>query len=362
MESLENLPGLTKIEHNAGNLIFNMNNSFDVSKLHTNQRLLVEELIRRGAEIEPIDTNIELLNVTYNGQQDFLLDRFSSISPFHVVKLSADKWRTKKLLSSRKISVPHGELFNGTQIEQAVQYALSLNRPMVLKPNWGSHGDYVKTNLKTRDQVSGAIWQFIAELGPQEPFILETFHDWSEHRLFATKTGGFAVIHREPASVLGDGVSDIKTLIINENNKRRVYRESNPSSACEIIIDSEVQRYLYEYGLSLETIPKVDQKIYLRHTSNLAKGGKAIDETEIAHASIKNLASDILSVFPNIACVGIDLLCADIKKELNDDDYVIIEVNSNPGLAMHVYPTIGKSRPVFKDMANVMFPWIPSKE
>lgn len=330
-----------------------------LAKLHTNQRLVASELVTRGATIEIIDLNIELLKVTYNNRSELLLDRFSDVAAFHVVKLSADKWRTKHLLRSAGISVPDGKLFTGEQHTEAVAHALFLNTPVVLKPNWGSHGDHVKTNLDTLDRIESAIWQFTAELGFNEPYIIERFHDWPEHRVFATKSGGFAVVRREPASVVGDGRNTLEMLIEMENYKRVEYRSNSPSSLCEIVIDDEVRRYLRARGLSMSYVPTAGIRVYLRDTSNLAKGGRALDETELAHSSIKQLALNVLAALPGLPCCGIDLLCNSVAEPLTPDNYVVIEVNSNPGLAMHVYPTVGQSRDVYKDMVDVMFPWIP---
>ncbi len=331
----------------------------DLNTLHTNQKLIVNELLRRDAHVEIIDKDIELLKIIYKNKTELLLDRFSSVAPFNVVKLSADKYITKKLLASNNISVPIGNSFDGLNIKNALIYANTLKYPLVLKPNWGSHGDYIKLPLINIDQVESAIWQFITELGPNEPFILEEYFPWKEHRLFITKSGGFAVINRDPAFVTGDGLHTLDSLIDIENNKRLQLRKNNPSSECQIVIDNELIKYIATH-YETNYVPKKSQKCYLRYTSNLAKGGKAIDETDIAHESIKLLAKKVLKTFPGLPCCGIDLLCNNIMKPLDDTNHVIIEVNSNPGLAMHVYPTEGISRPVYKDIVDTMFPWIPT--
>lgn len=334
--------------------------SDELNNLHTNQKLVVSELINRGASVKVINPVIELIEVEYQGKKDFLLDRFSSAAPFHVVKLTADKWRTKTILHAANINVPAGAIFNFQQIEEVMDFLDCAQYPLVFKPNWGSHGDGVVANLVNKEQASATIWQYIAENDPNSHFILEDYYPWPEHRVFATQTGGFAVIHREQASVTGDGNNSLATLIEIENSNRRVHRANNPSSACEITLDSELKRYLSQNGLDLNFVPRKGYKVQLRYTSNLAKGGRAVDKTDLAHPSIKHLAKRVLDAFPYIPCVGIDLLCSDIESELSDANHVIIEVNSNPGLAMHVYPTEGISRPVHKDIVDVMFPWIPS--
>lgn len=80
--------------------------------------------------------------------------------------------------------------------------------------------------------------------------------------------------------------------------------------------------------------------------------------TDVAHASVKLLAQKALAAFPNMPVAGLDLLCENVSEDLTNDNYVIIEVNSNPGLAMHTYPTEGKSINVAEDLLKVMFPYI----
>lgn len=324
-------------------------------QLHTNQRLLVNELIARGASINLLDANEELLIIKYKDREEFLLDRFSSKAPYHVVKISADKYLAKRMMSNKGISVPEGGIFSGKSVEDALQYAQD-RYPLVLKPNWGSHGNHVQVDIRNSDSLELAIWHFLAHMGPNEPFILEKFYPWSEHRVFVTNVGGFAVVMRDPASVIGNGISTIETLAANESERRIELKKQQPTSLCPIAIDKEVMRCLKMQNYTLQTVPSKGEKVYLRQQSNLAKGGMSIDMTDIVDATVQEIGVRALSAFPGLPCVGLDLLCADITQPLTSSDYVIIEANSNPGLAMHTYPSIGQSRNVAALVADAMFP------
>ena len=323
----------------------------NLNRLHTNQRLVVEALLARGAQVEIIDASIELLQVTLNGNTDLLLDRFSSKAPFHAVKLTADKWRTKCMLKNAGIEVPEGRYYTSTDDglnEPDIKF------PVVLKPNWGSHGDGVHTDVRNMDQYTSAVLRHAYEYTDATPFIVEQYLDWKEYRLFATRNGGFAVVHREPASVRGDGRLTIRQLIEEENLVREGRRKIQATSVCALAVDAETHRTLAHQGITLDFIPAEGSIVKIRNTSNLAKGGLAIDMTDTVPEWVKSLAFKIIDVFPMLPCVGIDLLCEDINSE-TAKNYAVIEVNSNPGLAMHVYPAIGISRPVHEYIADVMF-------
>lgn len=331
--------------------------TLDVSKLHTNQRLIVEALLKKGALISLLDSYEELLLVEYHGKKEFLMDRFSSQVPYHVVKMAADKFFTKNLFIQNNIATPKGAVFTYQNREKALEYAKQ-NRhySLVLKPNWGSHGDHVKVDIQNQEELLLAIEEFKNDTHVNEPFILEQYYPWKEHRLFITSIGGFAVIHREWASIIGDGTHTIEELIHNENNYRIKLKKQQPTSLCPIVIDNEMLRYIDKQRLSLNSILPNNQKTYLRNESNLAKGGRAIDCTDIIHSDYKELALKALSCFPGLPCAGLDVLIQDISKPINPDNHVIIELNSSPGLAMHTYPTEGQSRNVADLLAQVMFP------
>lgn len=332
---------------------FNEQSAEFLNQLHTNQRLLVIELQKRGAIITEYEPHDELLQVSYDGKTQFLLDRFSASAPYHMVTVSADKHLAKRIMRDNGISVPAGEVFTGNSMEAALLYAQD-KYPLVLKPNWGSHGNYVQVDIRNPQSLELAIWQFVALLGKEEAFILEAFYPWPEYRLFITSQDGFAVVKRDPAMVIGNGQNTISQLAQIETNKREAQKKAGYSSLCPLVMDAEVDKYLNKQGLDSSYIPNDQEKIYLRHQSNLAKGGMAIDMTDQVHPSIKECAITALKAFPGLPCLGLDLLCPNVTAPLTD--YVIIEANSNPGLAMHMFPSIGTPRNVAALMADIMFP------
>lgn len=331
----------------------------DTAGLHTNQRLVVDELLRRGASVEVVERRIELLRVTSGGRSEFLLDRFSSAAPYHMVKVSADKRLTKAMLAASGVAVPEGERFDGASVDAALAYAQGIGFPVVLKPNWGSHGDGVRTGLDGRDRLESCIWQFVAERGPDEPFLVERHLPHSEHRILATRGGGLAAVRRDPASVVGDGVSTIAVLAAAESERRRAMKAAGPTSLCPIALDREARDHLARNGRpeAFEAVPRAGERAFLRATSNLAKGGVATDVTDALHPSVGALARRVLAAFEGLPVVGIDLLCADVSRPLAPGNHAVIEVNSNPGLAMHHYPGEGRPRDAASLVVDAMFAW-----
>lgn len=321
--------------------------------MHTNQRLLVDLLVSKGASFEVLDAYEELLEITYQNKKDFLFDRFSSVMPFHAVKMTADKYFTKKILQKNNLSCPQGKIFTSHSYHEALHYAETIY-PVVLKPNWGSHGDFVVVDIQNRNQLEHAIMNFYQSHNENEPFIIEQCFPWQEYRLFITHLDGFAVIHREWSHVIGNAFQNIEELITKENERRSLLKSTVNTSLCPIVIDDEVHKFLSKQDKTLHYIPSLFEKVYLRQESNLAKGGVSINMTQEMPEFFKNLAIQTLAAFPGLKLAGLDVLCPDIHAK--NPEYVILEVNSNPGLTMHHYPAIGVPENVAQLVCDVMFP------
>lgn len=321
--------------------------------LHSNQKILIYELLKRGVKVEVLDEELELIKATYQNHTELIYDRDSSIMPYNVSVLAGDKGIAKRILQSSGLSVPLGEVFNlkdSDLIEKAFDI---LDCSVVLKPVFGSHGYNVYLNIKTKDALKDAMNKIKRDRGSNTKVLIEEYFPAQEYRVFVTKNRDYAVLNRDPASVIGDDKSTIKELIAKENYKRMHPRTN---SLCEILVDNDLYDYMASVGLSMDDIPKCGEKVYLRPNSNVAMGGLCIDYTDIVHPSVIDIGMQVLDAFPGLPYVGIDYMTNTIDKEQNPDSYRIIEVNTVPGFHMHYQPAIGKSRNVAKYVVDLMFP------
>lgn len=321
--------------------------------LHTNQKILIYELLRRGIYVEVIDEKLELIKATYQEHQELIYDRDSSITPYHVSVLAGNKGIAKRILEQNHISVPIGEVFKAKEKKAIIKAFEILDGPVVLKPVHGSHGYDVYLNLKKVEDIERIIDFLETKYGSEAPILIEEFFDAKEYRVFITKAGKYAVLHREPAYVIGDGIHTIKALIEIEND-RRMHPRTN--ALCEILIDPEMERYLKEVGLSLNFIPGLGKKVYVRRNSNVAMGGVPVDKTDETDQSVIEIGKRVLDSFPGLPYIGIDFMTGDIALQQTEDTYRIIEVNTVPGIQMHHRPAIGKSQNVASYIVDLMFP------
>lgn len=331
-----------------------MSTEDNIENLHTNQKVLLNALIRHGAEIDIADKDTEIICVSYKNKKTYLLDRFTDVVPFNWVVLTADKMFVKQLLLDNGISTPLGDVFSGFSANIIEPYVEELGYPVVLKPVCGSHGDDVYSRLQDYKQLNKVVNRFIKKAGMDTDFIIEEYFPGFEHRIFITQKGDYAVLKREPAYVIGNGSNTIRELIKTENKRRKELKKKSNSALCPIAVDEHVKKFLKEEGKSLDYIPSKNEKTYLRLTSNIAKGGVSHNMTPNVHPSVIEIAKKVAEIIP-LPFMGIDFITEDISKPQTYDSYRIIEVNSSPGFAMHMLPAIGEPIDVGEFAIKVLF-------
>jgi len=321
--------------------------------LHSNQKILIYEMLKRGINVEIVNEQLELIKASYKGHEELIYDRDSSIVPYSLSVLAGDKGLTKQLLFANGISVPTGAVFSANYQVDFIKAFEVLNCSVVLKPVFGSHGYDVYTNLKTKDDVIEALAKIIRSKGPTAKVLIEEYFEAQEYRVFVTKNRDYAVLLRDPAHVYGNGINTISELIMREN-----YRRMNPrtNALCEILIDEEMFRFISNKGLSMDYIPRNGEKVYLRPNSNVAMGGICEDYTDRVHSSVIDIGMKVLETFPGMPYVGIDFMTNNICEKQNSEAYRIIEINTVPGIHMHFRPAIGKSQNIAKYMVDLIYP------
>lgn len=327
--------------------------------LHTNQKILIYELLLRGIEVELLDEELELIKASYQGHDELIYDRDSSIMPYQLSVLAGDKGITKRLLQQQGISVPLGEVFYSKDTSHIINAFHVLEGPVVLKPVFGSHGYDVYMNLNSEKEIEQSLTKIKKHRGENTKIVIEEYYEGEEYRVFITKNKDYAILHRDRAHVFGNGRNTIEELIEKEND-RRMHPRTN--ALCEILVDEELHTYLSNQHRTIQDIPPIHEKVYVRPNSNVAMGGVCEDYTDKADLSVIDIGMNVLKAFPGLPYVGIDYMTNSITNPQTEDSYRIIEINTVPGIHMHYRPAIGKSRNIAKYMVDLIFPETKKEE
>ncbi len=307
------------------------------------------EAKKRGIPITRIG-NGSLIQLGYgkNGRvmQATLSDNSSCIS----VDTACNKELAKLIMSDYGIPVPEGKQIKSE--EELLKQCMILGYPVVVKPNYGSHGIGVSINLKTPEEVLQA-YRIAKEY--EDTILVEKYIKGNHYRLLVVGDKMVAASMRIAAHVVGDGEHTVKELIDIENNDNTKRGEGHEKPLTKIMVDKVVEAYLAKQNIDLSFIPDRDVIIYLRENDNLSTGGIAIDVTEKVHPKSVNFAIKAAKII-GLDIAGIDITIQDISKPLIETGGAVIEINAAPGIRMHHFPVEGKSRNVAYEIVKHICP------
>ena len=270
-------------------------------------------------------------------------DRTSAIAE----TISRDKDLTKTLLSSCGVPVPEGRLVNSPA--DAWEAAEDIGVPVVVKPYDGNHARGVFTNLARREEVEAA---YTAAIEEGSGVIVERFVFGSEHRLLIVGGKLVAASRGESASIVGDGRSTINELIDAQLNSdpRRGAAEEFPLDVIDLSDNPVALAEVTRQGFTPDSVPPAGHKVLVVRTGN-----HTCEITPLVHPSTAATAS-LAARIVGLDIAGVDLVCEDISKPLDEQRGAIVEVNAGPGLLMHIKPASGEPRPVGRAIVDHLFP------
>ena len=309
---------------------------------------IVDEAVSRGIPFIRLN-NQSLVQLGYGINQvrfrATMTDKTSSIA----VDLASNKDETKKMLQDAAIPVAKGMcIIDESEVETVID---KVGFPLVFKPLDGNHGKGASINVKTLEEAKAA---FEHAKKYSRKIIVEKFITGYDFRILVINHRFIAAALREPAHVIGDGVSTIQQLIEIENSdSRRGYGHENVLT--EISIDRETKDELAKNNLTLETILKKDEKTYLKGTANLSTGGTSTDVTDIVHPNNIFIFERISRVIGLDIC-GIDIMATNLNEPLEVTGGVVLEVNAAPGFRMHLAPANGLPRNVAAPVIDMLYP------
>jgi len=302
-------------------------------------QIIIAEILRRKLPFEVVDGDNNLILVRYNSKEYIIHEgTISDANSLIAFWISNDKWMTRQFLQRNGLSYAKGIL-----LERNYQTGIldAVRLPAVVKPVNTDHGIAVSTNIQTRQDLVLAIdyaFQFAKKV------IVEDYFPGQEYRFLVIDFQVRAIACREPANVIGDGTSTIRQLIDRKNTGRgNDYRHP----LLKINIDEEVERHLKVYSLSVESILKQGEKVYLRKNSNLSTGGDSIDVTDEIPGFYKDVAIKAARS-ADLKIAGIDIIIKNLETAPTPENYIVVELNAPAMLSMHDYPYIGKNRHVEK--------------
>ena len=269
--------------------------------------------------------------VTSSGKRLFFNNGRFDINPGGAIDIANDKAYTTYFLKSFGFSVPcEKTFFNDTHnsklqikrnINDGLDFALSIGFPVIVKPNSLSQGKCVfKVNSKDEYYKASNV---ILKANPV--MLVQKYYAGKDYRFVIFNKKLYACYQKIPLSIVGNGYSNVLELI---NDKKFQLEKLKRNFNLDVYKD-QVLMVLSRNGLSFDSILDEGKIFYLLDNANASSGGDVIDMTNEVSPFFSGIAIDAVSSM-NLNFAGVDMIIDNIS---NESDYTILEINSAPSMS-----------------------------
>ena len=273
----------------------------------------------------------------------------SSYSSSMASKLAKRKQITNPMLAA--VGLPMAIQRTARTLNEALVAARWIGFPVVVKPAEGKKGKGVTVGVADDAQMGSA---FKSAQAVSRRVVVESLIPGDEYRILVIDGQFRAAAMRRPAHVKGDGRSTIRQLIERENrNPERQFGAH--TNLYPLVADREAQTCLSEQGVSLDTVLEPGRVAFLRRVSNISQGGDTVDVTDSVHPSVREIAERAATILGIDVC-GVDYITKDISRPHGEVGGAICEVNSRPGLSVHMVVSEGTPRDMAAAVLERFFP------
>ncbi|AWA30347.1 cyanophycin synthetase [Flavobacterium magnum] len=309
---------------------------------------IVQEAAARGIPWTRLGKNSKI-RLGYGKNQKQFQATITCNTSNTAVNIAGDKDSTKKLLAQAMIPVAAGDV---CQTEEGLKEITDrIGFPIVIKPLHGNHGKGATIGI---DDLEAAKTAMAAAKVYGQYVIVERYITGTDFRLLVIDGKFVAAAKRIPAHIVGDGISDITSLIASVNSQPG-RGEGHEAPLTRIKYDQDTALQLSKYGYTPDSIPLQGETVYLKSTANISTGGTAEDVTDRIHPENIFMAERIAKIIGLDIC-GIDIMATDLSVPMRKSGGVVLEVNAAPGFRMHLEPSAGKPRNVAKAVVDMLYP------
>ncbi len=305
------------------------------AKLNPYARIIINEARRRGVTVEVEDAEGGLFALSHGGRKVSCRESLSELTSAVALSRCDDKALTHRLLARHGLRVPAQHEVDD---ESDARAFLETYGRIVVKPARGEQGRGISVDISDPVDMVRAVEA--AEV-VSDRVLLEEFCEGDDLRIIVIGYKVVAAAVRVPATVTGDGISDVRSLIDRQSRRRA----SATGGESRIPMDAETERCVRAGGFELDDVLPKGRSLPVRKTANLHTGGTIHDVTDRLHPHLREVAEEGARIL-DIPVVGFDFLVPDVAK----DAYVIIEANERPGLANH------EPQPTAEAFVDLLFP------
>jgi GNAT-family acetyltransferase (TIGR03103 family) len=309
-----------------------------VDDLNPYARIIADEALRRGIQVEVLDAEHGELRLTHGGRSVITRESLSELTSAVAMSRCDDKRRTRRIAVEAGVTVPPGRLATFDEKDHAF---LDDVGDVVVKPTRGEQGKGITVGVDGPAELDAALAR-AHEHCPE--VLIEQREHGDDLRLVVIDGKVIAAAIRMPAEVIGTGEHSLRDLIEAESRRRA----AATGGESRIPFDDVTEGTVREAGWCYDDVLPEGTRLRVRRTANLHQGGTIHDVTAKVSAELCRVGVQMADAI-GIPVTGIDLLVPDVT----GDDYVFIEANERPGLANH------EPQPTAAAFIDFLFPGNP---
>lgn len=290
----------------------------DIEAMDMYSRECAYEAMRRGIDIDVIDAQESLFVLSHSGRSHKCIGSLSDRSSAIDVKRVRDKSLANKML--RAAGYPAPDQIVADEYEKNLAF-LKKHGAVVVKPATGEKGYGVSVDIRTPEDLEMAIEHALLY---DVKIVIEQYIPAVDLRIIVIDYKAMAAAVRTKPEVIGDGVSTVKQLVEQKNQK--LIDEGKPQF--QIPVDEEYNRVLEQEGHTEEEVLEKDVVLEVRKSANVHAGGVKHDVTDDIHPDLMRQAEKIARL-TNLRVTGVDFLVEDIK----GSDFYYLESGERPSLS-----------------------------
>lgn len=314
-------------------------------------KALWDEAIARGIDMKEFrlfGIGHDIFISRYRGEMRFfdVLPRPKKYNP-RGLEWMDNKNEMKKHFKKAGIKVADGGV--ASSVSEGLKIFNHLQKPVITKPNIGSRSRHTTTHISTKEEFISAF----KKANMLSPWVMiEEELSGFVFRGTVINKKLVAVLRREPAYVIGDGVHKIHELVDIENK--------NPLRSGPIYhklsLDEEADKELKHWHRTREDIPKNGEVVTLGQKTSRAVGGGITDMSDLVHPDNKELLEKVAETLDD-PLIGVDFIMDDVAVSWKDQPRSgIIECNSAPFIDLHHYPLVGRPHNVAAKLWDIIYP------
>ncbi len=326
-----------------------LNESYEGLELST--QIIINEALNRGIEIDVLDWDDNFIRLKKGSKVEYVKQATKTSADTYIAPLIMEnKEVTKMVLREQGINVPLSVTIK--HVDDALKkYSDLVGRDIVIKPKSTNFGEgvLILKDMKSKEDYNNAI---VHALKYDNSIMIEEFVEGKEYRFLVMGEEVVAVMHRDPANVVGNGFLNIKELV-HEKNKNPQRGEGHVTPLEKISIGLIEENYLATQYKDINYVPDNGEIVYLRENSNISTGGDSIDFTDEILDEYKIIAVNSAKAVGAKIC-GADMIIQDVKAKPDENNHSIIELNFNPILYGHDFPYKGQNRYVERKLLDLL--------